>query len=113
MSDFLVITHILYRGAEAACSARGSPSDSHKESDLHLHLAQVQVSDFHELRQGFIPLKPKQVMEYNILDFSDWENQSAFDEKFAKLLSGLDLFFATVQKPNRTRTSADLRGKRR
>ena len=35
----------------------------------------------------------EQVMEYNILDFSGWEDQSAFEGKFAKLLSGLDLFY--------------------
>lgn len=36
---------------------------------------------------------PNQVMEYNILDFSDWKNKSAFEGKFAKLLNGLDLFY--------------------
>jgi uncharacterized protein YjbI with pentapeptide repeats len=35
----------------------------------------------------------EQVMEYNILDFSGWEDKSTFDSKFAKLLSGLDLFY--------------------
>ncbi len=35
----------------------------------------------------------EQVMEYNILDFSDWEDKSAFEGKFAKLLNGLDLFY--------------------
>jgi uncharacterized protein YjbI with pentapeptide repeats len=35
----------------------------------------------------------EQVMEYNILDFSKWEDEAAFQEKFAKLLSGLDLFY--------------------
>ena len=35
----------------------------------------------------------EQVMEYNILDFSKWEDDFAFEEQFAKLLNGLDLFY--------------------
>jgi len=35
----------------------------------------------------------EQVMEYNILDFSKWEDESIFEETFAKLLNGLDLFY--------------------
>jgi len=35
----------------------------------------------------------EQIMEYNILDFSGWQDQPTFDSKFAKLLSGLDLFY--------------------
>ena len=35
----------------------------------------------------------EQIMKYNILDFSKWENESMFEEKFTKLLSGLDLFY--------------------
>ncbi len=35
----------------------------------------------------------EQVMEYNILDFSKWEDEATFNSKFAKLLSGLDLFY--------------------
>ena len=35
----------------------------------------------------------EQIMEYNILDFSRWQDSSAFESKFAKLLSGLDLFY--------------------
>jgi len=35
----------------------------------------------------------EQIMEYNILDFSVWEDKTAFDSKFTKLLSGLDLFY--------------------
>jgi hypothetical protein len=35
----------------------------------------------------------EQIMEYNILDFSGWENKDTFESKFAKLLSGLDLFY--------------------
>jgi uncharacterized protein YjbI with pentapeptide repeats len=35
----------------------------------------------------------EQIMEYHILDFSDWDNPSAFNDKFTKLLSGLDLFY--------------------
>lgn len=35
----------------------------------------------------------EQVLEYNILDFSGWEDSTTFKSKFAKLLSGLDLFY--------------------
>ncbi len=35
----------------------------------------------------------EQVKEYNILDFSKWEDDATFNEKFAKLLRGLDLFY--------------------
>jgi hypothetical protein len=35
----------------------------------------------------------EQVMEYNILDFSQWEDEGTFNAKFGKLLSGLDLFY--------------------
>lgn len=35
----------------------------------------------------------EQIMKYNILDFSKWENELMFEEKFTKLLSGLDLFY--------------------
>jgi hypothetical protein len=35
----------------------------------------------------------EQIMEYNILDFSGWEDDSTFQSKFTKLLSGLDLFY--------------------
>jgi len=41
----------------------------------------------------------EQVMEYNILDFSDWEDKSAFEGKFAKLLNGLDLFYKKKDLP--------------
>jgi len=37
-------------------------------------------------------------MEYNILDFSGWENDSAFELMFDKLLSGLDLFYKKPAK---------------
>jgi hypothetical protein len=40
----------------------------------------------------------EQVMEYNILDFSKWEDESIFQAKFAKLLSGLDLFYKKPEK---------------
>jgi hypothetical protein len=40
----------------------------------------------------------EQVMEYNILDFSKWEDESTFQVKFAKLLSGLDLFYKKPEK---------------
>ncbi len=40
----------------------------------------------------------EQIMEYNILDFSKWEDESTFEEKFAKLLNGLDLFYKKPAK---------------
>lgn len=40
----------------------------------------------------------EQVMEYNILDFSGWQDASTFDAKFAKLLSGLDLYYKKSTK---------------
>ncbi len=35
----------------------------------------------------------EQVMEYNILDFFNWEDSESFNTKFVKLLSGLNLFY--------------------
>ena len=35
----------------------------------------------------------EQIKEYNILDFSSWQDSSTFASTFAKLLSGLDLFY--------------------
>jgi hypothetical protein len=35
----------------------------------------------------------EQIMEYNILDFSAWKNDSKFDEMFRRLIDGLDLFY--------------------
>jgi hypothetical protein len=35
----------------------------------------------------------EQIMEYNILDFSNWKDGSEFTKKFAKLVEGLDLFY--------------------
>lgn len=40
----------------------------------------------------------EQIMEYNILDFSGWEDKSTFQTKFSKLLSGLDLFYKKSEK---------------
>ena len=37
--------------------------------------------------------KGGQIMEYNILDFSNWKDESEFTRKFAKLVEGLDLFY--------------------
>jgi len=45
-------------GAEAACSVHGSPAGWCNESDL---------SDFHELRQGFIPSEIMSVKRANTL----------------------------------------------
>ena len=35
----------------------------------------------------------EQVMEYNILDFSGWKDDSKFDGMFRKLIDGLELFY--------------------
>lgn len=35
----------------------------------------------------------EQIMEYNILDFSAWEDDSKFDGRFRKLIDGLELFY--------------------
>jgi hypothetical protein len=35
----------------------------------------------------------EQIMEYNILDFSAWEDNSKFDSMFRKLIDGLELFY--------------------
>ncbi|MBN1452155.1 MAG: toll/interleukin-1 receptor domain-containing protein [Anaerolineales bacterium] len=35
----------------------------------------------------------EQVMEYNILDFSNWEDGDEFEKQFKKLIDGLDLFY--------------------
>jgi hypothetical protein len=33
------------------------------------------------------------IMEYNILDFSTWQDDRSFEETFCKLIEGLDLFY--------------------
>lgn len=35
----------------------------------------------------------EQIMEYNILDFSDWKNEDTFRHMFGRLIDGLDLFY--------------------
>jgi len=35
----------------------------------------------------------EQVMEYNILDFSAWKDDSKFGHMFRKLIDGLELFY--------------------
>lgn len=40
----------------------------------------------------------EQIKEYNILDFSDWKKNAIFETKFAKLLSGLNLFYKTSER---------------
>jgi uncharacterized protein YjbI with pentapeptide repeats len=35
----------------------------------------------------------EQIMEYNILDFSNWKDDSKFDGMFRKLIDGLELFY--------------------
>jgi hypothetical protein len=39
----------------------------------------------------------EQIMEYNILDFSNWKDESEFTKKFEKLVQGLDLFYKEKQ----------------
>jgi hypothetical protein len=36
---------------------------------------------------------PKRIMEYNILDFSEWEDDVKFEGMFRKLADGLELFY--------------------
>jgi hypothetical protein len=35
----------------------------------------------------------EQIIEYNILDFSNWKNDSKFGRTFNKLIDGLELFY--------------------
>lgn len=35
----------------------------------------------------------EQLMEYNILDFSDWQDEDKFSRQFRKLIDGLDIFY--------------------
>jgi hypothetical protein len=35
----------------------------------------------------------EQIMEYNILDFSDWKDDSKFEDMFRKLIDRLGLFY--------------------
>ena len=35
----------------------------------------------------------EQIMEYNILDFSNWEDETSLDKMFKKLIDGLDMFY--------------------
>ena len=35
----------------------------------------------------------EQVMEYNILDFSEWEDDVKFEGMFRRLIDGLELFY--------------------
>ncbi len=32
-------------------------------------------------------------MEYNILDFSEWKDETKFENTFNKLIDGLELFY--------------------
>jgi hypothetical protein len=40
----------------------------------------------------------EQITQYNILDFSNWQNEDTFNSQFAKLLSGLNLFYKKPEK---------------
>lgn len=35
----------------------------------------------------------EQIMEYHILDFSDWQDRSSLDRMFSRLINGLNLFY--------------------
>jgi len=35
----------------------------------------------------------EQIMEYNILDYSEWNDDKAFEQVFNKMISGLDMFY--------------------
>ena len=35
----------------------------------------------------------EQIMQYNILDFSEWEDDVKFEGMFRKLIDGLELFY--------------------
>jgi uncharacterized protein YjbI with pentapeptide repeats len=35
----------------------------------------------------------EQIMEYNILDYSNWKDDKAFEQVFNKMISGLDMFY--------------------
>jgi hypothetical protein len=35
----------------------------------------------------------EQVMEYNVLDFSEWKNDEKFEKMFARLIDGLNLYY--------------------
>jgi hypothetical protein len=35
----------------------------------------------------------EQIMEYNIMDFSNWRDEKEFERKFGKLIEGLNLFY--------------------
>ena len=35
----------------------------------------------------------EQIMEYNILDFSKWQEPDEFERMFAKLIDGLAIFY--------------------
>ena len=40
----------------------------------------------------------EQALEYNILDFSKWEDERTFKVKFGNLLSGLEIFYKKPKK---------------
>jgi hypothetical protein len=43
----------------------------------------------------------EQIMEYNILDFSDWEDDVKFEGMFRKLIEGLELFYKSDVKSSK------------
>ena len=42
---------------------------------------------------NFVERVMEQVMEYNILDFSEWRDDAEFGKLFKKLIDGLELFY--------------------
>jgi hypothetical protein len=43
----------------------------------------------------------EQIMEYNILDYSNWQNDKSFGQVFNKMLSGLDMFYKQKKSSRR------------
>jgi len=53
----------------------------------------------------------EQIMEYNILDFSEWKDDAKFEGMFRKLIDGLQLFYKEKVKW-RMKSSSDIESRR-
>ena len=42
----------------------------------------------------------EQILEYNILDFSNWQDETEFGKMFRKLVDGLDLYYKQKKNAN-------------
>jgi len=51
-------------------------------------------------------------MEYNILDFSKWEDEQEFGKVFRKMVEGLDLFYKGGGRQWRPSTVSQAKNKR-